>query len=56
MLSEDQEYDKTPRTQFIHDLIDLIQEIEKDKKAAIILMMDANEAISDTEGSLKRIF
>jgi hypothetical protein len=56
MLHDDQEGEENPRTQFIHDLIALIQEIEKDKKTAIILMMLANEAISDAKGSLKRIF
>jgi hypothetical protein len=48
--------DPDPRKIFIDDVIKVIKEQEKDPLSSTILMMDANEAINDKEGSIRKIF
>jgi ribosomal protein S18 len=56
MLKDQGLEDPDPRKIFIDDIIKLIKEQEQDPMNSCILMMDANEAIEDREGSLRKIF
>jgi exonuclease III len=55
LFLKDKWKDADPRQQFITDIIEEIQKIEKDPNNLCILMFDANESIDDKSGSIRKI-
>ena len=55
MMIEDELEFREPRTLFIDDIIETIKTQEAIKNNFVILMLDANETIYDTEGGLRRL-
>lgn len=55
MLTEEGYEDPDPRKIFMDDMINLLKEQEMNPNNHIVLMMDANESISDKEGSLRQM-
>jgi hypothetical protein len=56
MLKDQGLEEPDPRKIFIDDMIKLVKEQEQDPMNSCILMLDANKAIEDKEGSMRKIF
>jgi hypothetical protein len=55
MLTEEGFVNPEPRKVFIEDIINIIQEHNNDANNHIILMLDANENINDSEGNISHL-